>query len=118
MKKIFILLLVLSASACHSNIPGLSSTDTRPTQIEQTGTLQGMTGSDYDSFTNVSFTSQTQFKITVNNVLLNQYEFTYSNNRLQFGHQVTVWPNGSISYKTPFIPVAPAGSMFKIEFDN
>lgn len=48
-------------------------------------------------------------------VILNKYEFTYDTIRgVLLKHKVTVLPNGQLTFKIPYEPVAPIGTEYSI----
>lgn len=119
MKKIILLIFALTFTGC--NYLPLKSKERPPDQefiFKSSGIYQGTTASDWDKMFDVSFIATTQFSVLVNGVALNKYEFSVKNNNFIFGKEVTINPNGSLTFKQPAVPVAPMGSAYIIQWEN
>lgn len=84
---------------------------------KQSGTIEGVTQSDYDRVFDVSFKKTTNYKITVKDKVLTIYEYKIEDNYVCFKWRAII-KDGLIYPEHPAMPAAPNGSYFKIEFDN
>ena len=112
---LFLFVLSLSGLLGCNTLHKLTSSQQTQDPIPSLPDQYVVNGITINDFQTISVrTLDSMISVKAGNRSLNKYEFKVIDGGVELGHQVTINPNQTITYKTPFVPVAPKGTSYEI----